>query len=294
MSGERDAQHLRWIGGVRAGTARKRDRDDASAQRARRQRTRIRVMRGMVNGSARRGGARMPPMRPHERHHAVLFVCLGNICRSPTAEAVFRAAAQRAGIASRLTIDSAGTGEWHVGNPPDWRAIAHGAKRGYDLSTLRARQISRDDFARFDWILAMDRAILGDLGALRPAGSAGHLGLFLDLAPQLGAARRPGSLRPRRGRVRDGARPRRGRERRAGRAPRGARRRGARRGALSASRRRRRVLARLDDLERLVGDRRACGGRTRRGRGASAVGRRLRARAWRVSTSSRPESAGSV
>ena len=118
-------------------------------------------------------------------HTSVLFVCLGNICRSPTAEAVFRAAAQRAGIASRLTIDSAGTGEWHVGNPPDWRAIAHGAKRGYDLTTLRARQITRDDFARFDWILAMDRSILGELGALRPAGSAGHVGLFLDLAPQL-------------------------------------------------------------------------------------------------------------
>jgi protein-tyrosine phosphatase len=120
------------------------------------------------------------------QRHAVLFVCLGNICRSPTAEAVFRTAVQRAGIASRLTIDSAGTGEWHVGNPPDWRAIAHAAKRGYDLSPLRARQVSRADFDRFDWILAMDREVLDDLESLRPAHYAGHLGLFLDVAPHLG------------------------------------------------------------------------------------------------------------
>ncbi|MFI4924349.1 MAG: low molecular weight protein-tyrosine-phosphatase [Vicinamibacteria bacterium] len=119
------------------------------------------------------------------RHRSILFVCLGNICRSPTAEAVFRAAAQRAGIASNLTIDSAGTGEWHVGDPPDWRAIAHAKQRGYDLSMLRARQVSRDDFARFDWILAMDRYNLADLKRMRPASYAGHLGLFLELAPGL-------------------------------------------------------------------------------------------------------------
>ncbi|MEO8487002.1 MAG: low molecular weight protein-tyrosine-phosphatase [Betaproteobacteria bacterium] len=107
------------------------------------------------------------------------------MCRSPTAEAVFRFAAQRAGIAARLTIDSAGTGDWHVGNPPDWRAIAHGRKRGYDLSTLRARQLTRDDFARFDWIFAMDRPVLDTLARMRPGHHAGHLGLFLDLAPQL-------------------------------------------------------------------------------------------------------------
>jgi protein-tyrosine phosphatase len=127
----------------------------------------------------------MRGMRNRVRRHAVLFVCLGNICRSPTAEAVFRAAAQRAGIASRLTIDSAGTGEWHVGNPPDYRAIAHGAKRGYDLTPLRARQIAPDDFTRFNWILAMDHAILDELSRLRPTTYAGHLGLFLDLAPDL-------------------------------------------------------------------------------------------------------------
>lgn len=117
---------------------------------------------------------------------SILFVCLGNICRSPTAEAVFRATAERSGQASRLHVDSAGTGEWHVGNPPDWRAIAHARKRGYDLSSLRARQVGREDFERFDWILAMDRSNLRDLESMRPGAFRGHLGLFLDLAPALG------------------------------------------------------------------------------------------------------------
>ena len=128
----------------------------------------------------------MRGMRHGARQHSVLFVCLGNICRSPTAEQVFRAAAQRAGIASRLTIDSAGTGDWHVGNPPDYRSIAHAAMRGYDLAGLRARQVEHRDFARFDWILAMDGMVLDTLTRMRPAGSAGYLGLFLDLAPHLG------------------------------------------------------------------------------------------------------------
>jgi protein-tyrosine phosphatase len=116
----------------------------------------------------------------------ILFVCLGNICRSPTAEVVFRNAVTRAGIAHRIEIDSAGTGDWHVGNPPDHRAVAHAARRGYDLRPLRARQVSRDDFRRFDWIFAMDSSVLAELQALRPPGFAGHLGLFLDLVPDLG------------------------------------------------------------------------------------------------------------
>ena len=127
----------------------------------------------------------MRAMRADSGHQSILLVCLGNICRSPTAEAVLRAAAQRAGIASRLTIDSAGTGGWHVGSPPDWRAIEHASRRGYDLTPLRARQVTRADFARFDWILAMDRYNLADLARLRPDGYAGHLGLFLDVAPGL-------------------------------------------------------------------------------------------------------------
>jgi protein-tyrosine phosphatase len=117
---------------------------------------------------------------------SVLFVCLGNICRSPTAEGVFRERAARAGMANRIVIASAGTGDWHVGEPPDRRAIAHAAKRGYDLRKQRARQICDDDFQRFHWILAMDRANLRDLIAMRPSSHDGHVGLFLDLVPELG------------------------------------------------------------------------------------------------------------
>ena len=121
----------------------------------------------------------------------VLFVCLGNICRSPTAAGVFADAVARAGLAARIHVDSAGTGDWHVGRPPDTRAIAAARDRGYDLSGLRARQVRRSDFSRFDWILAMDRANLTALKALRPPAYAGHLGLFLELAPELGIAEVP-------------------------------------------------------------------------------------------------------
>ncbi len=117
------------------------------------------------------------------RDSSVLFVCLGNICRSPTAEAVFRERAARAGLAQRIVVDSAGTGDWHVGRPPDRRAIAHAAKRGYDLTPLRARQVAPGDFDRFRWILAMDEANLRDLRALRPRAHHGHLGLFLPRTP---------------------------------------------------------------------------------------------------------------
>jgi len=122
---------------------------------------------------------------------SVLFVCMGNICRSPTAEGVFRERAARAGMANRIVIASAGTGDWHVGEPPDRRAIAHAAKRGYDLRKQRARQICDDDFRRFHWILAMDRANLRDVIAMRPQAHDGHVGLFLDLAPELGVREVP-------------------------------------------------------------------------------------------------------
>ena len=122
---------------------------------------------------------------------AVLFVCMGNICRSPTAEGVFRARVERAGLSDRLLIESAGIGDWHVGQPPDERAMLHARRRGYDLSRLRARQVTREDFDRFGWIFAMDLRNLRDLQALKPADYSGYLGLFLDLVPDLGVREVP-------------------------------------------------------------------------------------------------------
>lgn len=116
----------------------------------------------------------------------VLFVCMGNICRSPTAEGVFRSAVARAGLAATIRIDSAGIGDWHVGHPPDQRAIDAARRRGYDIAGLRARQASAADFAQFGWILAMDRANLRALQRMQPRDFGGHLGLFLDFAPGMG------------------------------------------------------------------------------------------------------------
>jgi protein-tyrosine phosphatase len=100
----------------------------------------------------------------------VLMVCLGNICRSPTAEGVLRHKLEAAGLAQAVEIDSAGTGDWHVGHPPDARSQRHAAQRGYDLSALRARRVAEEDFERFDFILAMDQNKLADLQRLRPQG----------------------------------------------------------------------------------------------------------------------------
>ncbi len=111
---------------------------------------------------------------------------MGNICRSPTAEAVLRDNARREGMLDRLTIDSAGTGDWHEGDPPDRRAIQHARRRGYDLTALRARQVRAEDFAQFGWILAMDRHNLRALTALKPPDYRGNLGLLLDFAPHMG------------------------------------------------------------------------------------------------------------
>ncbi|HWV11527.1 MAG TPA: low molecular weight protein-tyrosine-phosphatase [Pseudomonas sp.] len=109
----------------------------------------------------------------------VLFVCLGNICRSPTAEGVFRHKLQQAGLADLIEVDSAGTGDWHVGKAPDTRTRLAAQRRGYDLSALRARQVTAEDFARYDLVLAMDNSNLLHLGALRPVDSLGELDLFL-------------------------------------------------------------------------------------------------------------------
>lgn len=109
----------------------------------------------------------------------ILMVCTGNICRSPSAEGVMRAMAEARGLQASLEIDSAGTSNWHVGEPPDPPAIKAASRRGYDLSTLRARQASASDFARFDLILAMDRGHFAKMDRLRGAGPGAALSLFM-------------------------------------------------------------------------------------------------------------------
>jgi low molecular weight protein-tyrosine phosphatase len=116
----------------------------------------------------------------------VLFVCTGNICRSPTAEGVFRALVERERLSDRINIDSAGTHDYQSGQQPDPRAMRAAMQRGYDLSSQRARRFMVDDFQRFEWIVAMDGQNLRFLKSLRPAEHSGHLGLFLDFAPELG------------------------------------------------------------------------------------------------------------
>ena len=112
---------------------------------------------------------------------SLLFVCLGNICRSPTAEAVFRARAAALGLDART--DSAGTGDWHVGKPPYGPAAAAAAARGSDLSSLRARPVQPEDFHGFDLIVAMDADNRAALEALRPAGAGTPVRLMLDHLP---------------------------------------------------------------------------------------------------------------
>lgn len=109
----------------------------------------------------------------------VLFVCMGNICRSPTAEVVLREKLWRVGLATHVLVDSAGTHSYHVGAPPDGRAIEHAERRGYDLSNLRARRVSAADFTRFDLILAMDELNLAELRRRCPPAEQHRLGLLL-------------------------------------------------------------------------------------------------------------------
>ncbi|MGH8642037.1 MAG: low molecular weight protein-tyrosine-phosphatase [Burkholderiales bacterium] len=111
---------------------------------------------------------------------SVLFVCTGNICRSPTAEAVFKHCVREAGLAGRIVSDSAGTHDYHVGEPPDPRTQRAAKRRGYELGALRARRVRRDDFERFDYVLAMDEANLWQLERLCPREHAHKLKLFLD------------------------------------------------------------------------------------------------------------------
>lgn len=116
----------------------------------------------------------------------VLLVCLGNICRSPTAEGILRYKLAQAGLAGRVEVDSCGTGGWHIGQPPDPRAQEAAAKRGFDLGDLRARQLDDTDFERFDYILAMDQDNLQILEQRCPQGCRAHIGLLLDFAGYAG------------------------------------------------------------------------------------------------------------
>lgn len=118
--------------------------------------------------------------------HRVLLVCLGNICRSPTAEGVVRAIAAREFAGLPLYVDSAGTANYHVGEPPDRRTIAAARRRGYELAALRARQVCVEDFSGFDYVLAMDRSNLAELDELSGGTARAHVGLFLEFAPQAG------------------------------------------------------------------------------------------------------------
>jgi protein-tyrosine phosphatase len=117
--------------------------------------------------------------------HRILFVCTGNICRSPTAEGVARGLAQKHGVEDMFEFDSAGTHDYHVGEPPDPRSIAVAAKRGYDLAPLRARRVTEFDFVRFDRVMAMDRGHLALLQLACPRPQHGKLGLLLDFSERL-------------------------------------------------------------------------------------------------------------
>jgi protein-tyrosine phosphatase len=119
--------------------------------------------------------------------HRVLMVCLGNICRSPTAEGVLRKIAARDFPGLPLEVDSAGTASYHVGDPPDRRTVAAAKRRGYELASLRARQVRPTDFVEFDYVLAMDQANLAELEQLAPGNSRARLGLLLDFAPGCGS-----------------------------------------------------------------------------------------------------------
>ncbi len=109
----------------------------------------------------------------------VLMVCMGNICRSPTAEAVLRHKLQAAGLDKRVEVDSAGTYGGHIGEPPDARAQRQAKLRGYDMSRLRARRLTAEDFERFDWVIAMDEDNMSRMAELAPDGHGARLELLM-------------------------------------------------------------------------------------------------------------------
>lgn len=113
---------------------------------------------------------------------SVLFVCLGNICRSPTAEAVLRQRLAETGLADRVRVDSAGTSSWEIGNPPDARSVSVAGKRGYSFDGQSARQLTRSDLSEFDYVIAMDEQNLADIRSLDPASEPK---LLLDYAADI-------------------------------------------------------------------------------------------------------------
>jgi protein-tyrosine phosphatase len=124
----------------------------------------------------------LPPSAEPEARIGVLFVCLGNICRSPLAEGAFRRVVAARRLEHRFHIDSAGISDFHEGDPPDRRAIAAAAARGVDISGQRSRPVRPGDFVAFDWILAMDGANLTALDAAAPDHASAHVGLLLEVA----------------------------------------------------------------------------------------------------------------
>jgi protein-tyrosine phosphatase len=118
--------------------------------------------------------------------HRILFVCLGNICRSPMAEGVFRRVVEEQGLADRFVIDSAGLGDWHIGQAPDHRAQRAARLRGIDISEQSARQVVDEDFDRFDLLLVMDGSNYDELKARAPHEAHDKIRPFLDYAPHAG------------------------------------------------------------------------------------------------------------
>jgi len=132
--------------------------------------------------------AELPSPREPGGPYRVCLVCLGNICRSPMAETVLRAELDRAGLGGAVTVDSAGTGDWHIGDRMDPGARAALARRGYDGSTHRARQFDASWLGRCDLVLAMDARNLADLRRMAPAAEAGRIGLFGEVGGLTDAA----------------------------------------------------------------------------------------------------------
>lgn len=121
----------------------------------------------------------------------VLFVCMGNICRSPLAEGVFRAEVHVAGLDSQIEVASAGTGDWHAGEPPHRHAQAVALEKGFSIADLRGRQVTSMDFSLFDHVIAMDLVNVAELQELAPPSLAYKIKLFMSFAPDVGSARGP-------------------------------------------------------------------------------------------------------